>query len=184
MRTLHRIPVTSLGFVIALGSAALGAGCGDDAMPEQDHDHDHEHDHDALDGGHSHDTCGLLENCQDTVELKVGLQVASDDGSFTLRVVSHEQLGVHDNAIVVELSDQAGAPLKAAKITQDVFSVDCMHGGPRPPSELTTDGAGRVELMPYHLHGGPWDTTLEIEADGVTERVTLHLCVPLPDDAG
>lgn len=66
--------------------------------------HEHEHEGDAA-AGHSHDTCGLVAHCEDTVEIEEGLTVKRE-------------------------------------------------------------------------HGGPWNTTLEITAGGVTDTATIRLCVP------
>lgn len=171
--------LTSLATMITLAAA----GCGDDAIVES-HEHD-AGDHDAqVDETHSHETCGLIEHCTDTVDLTDGLEAKSKNGSFLVRVVSHAELGVSDNEITVEVEDDAGALVKGAKVTQDVFSVDCMHGGPLPAKELTTNADGQCELAPVHEHQGPWDTTLAIDAAGVKDSVVFHFCVPLPGDAG
>jgi hypothetical protein len=43
---------------------------------------------------------------------------------------------------------------------------------------VTANADGNYELSPVHLHGGPWDTVIEIEASGSSDTARIHLCVP------
>lgn len=155
-------------FSCALASSLLALGCGDDHL------------HSEADGGdsHSHDSCGLVENCKDTVELTEGLTVTSKQGSFVVKVLEHEPLSIEDNSFVLGIEDDSGAEVKDADVTQDVFSVDCMHGGPLPPQHIGANADGHYEVHPFHEHEGPWNTTLKITKGGVTDTATLSLCVP------
>jgi hypothetical protein len=147
-----------------IAGALLTFGCdGDDACEEEDH---------------SHDTCGLQANCTDTVELEEGLSVESEDGKFTVAVLSREPLSVEENLIAVAIENADGDRVTDAELEVSVFSVDCMHPGPTPPDAISAEADGSYELTPVHAHGGPWDTVIEIAAGGETDTARLHFCVP------
>src|SRR5262245_23511164 len=110
---------------LAFCAALIAVGCSDDSMS----DHDHDGDHDDHGTEHDHSTCGLIKNCMDTVDLKKGLTIDSDKGKFSVEVVSFAPLSVDQNDIVFTVKDASGDAVDDAKIVQDVFSVDCMHGG-------------------------------------------------------
>jgi hypothetical protein len=156
---------------LAIACALSLAGC-----PDSDDDCD-----EAGDEGHSHSGpggCGLQENCTDTVDLAEGLRAEGEDGVFTVEVVSHDPLSIEDNEIIVAIENANGDPVTDAEVSADVFSVDCMHGGPNPPDEVSANADGNYKFTPTHLHGGPWDTVLTIDAGGETDEVRLHFCVP------
>jgi hypothetical protein len=161
---------TAQATVIAGALAALG--CGDDDTGDEDMCVE-ESDHTHGPGG-----CGLQENCTDTVDLEEGLRVESEDGAFTVEVLSHEPLSVEDNDIVIAIENADGDRIDDAELDVDVFSVDCMHGGPNAPDAVSAESDGSYVLSPVHAHGGPWDTVIEISAGGETDTARLHFCVP------
>jgi YtkA-like protein len=148
---------TWLGRALILAACALAAlACKDD----EGDDHDHgDHDHGA-------DGCGNQANCDDTVELADGLRVPSENDEFTVEIVSHTPLSVADNEWTIAIEDADGNAVTDAELSVDVFSVDCMHPGPDPVAHVSANADGEYELAPVHLHGGPWDTVIEIEAGG------------------
>jgi hypothetical protein len=165
----------SIRFARALSIAcALSlAGC-DDSNDDCDEEGDEGHTHGP--GG-----CGLQENCTDTVDLAEGLRAEGEDGVFTVEVVSHDPLAIEDNEIIVAIENADGDPVTDAEVEADVFSVDCMHGGPNPPEQVAANADGNYKLTPTHLHGGPWDTVIKIEAGGESDEARLHFCVPGED---
>lgn len=161
---------SSVPRVLALGACVLSLlACGDD---HASHDHDH--------GSHMHGGdagCGDVDNCMDTLELADGLRVESESGTFTVEVLSHAPLSVEDNDWTIAIEDESGDPVTDAELLVDVFSEDCMHGGPMPPQEVSATAEGEYELAPVHVHGGPWTTVIEIDAGGETDTVRIPLCV-------
>lgn len=132
----------------------------------------------AGEAGHSHDTCGLQANCTDTVDLADGLRVESEGSAFTVEVISHVPLAPTGNEIAIAIENADGEPVADADLDVDVFSVDCMHGGPNPPDAVSANADGQYDLAPVHAHGGPWDLVIQIDAGGETDTARLHFCVP------
>ena len=165
----------SIRFVLralAAACALSAAACGDD------HGHD---DCDEEDDGHAHGGpggCGLQENCTDTVDLVEGLRVTSEDGEFTVEVIAHRPLAIENNELTIAIEDADGEEVADAELEVDVFSVDCLHGGPVAPATVRAGDDDRYLLEPVHAHGGPWDTVIAIEAGGVRDTARLHFCVP------
>jgi hypothetical protein len=162
--------------LLAIGTVTAAAGCGDD------------HGHGAAGGGGTGDdhhagdnACGKVENCMDTVDLEEGLSVDGENGLFTLTIDGHNTLAPKDNEWMVTLSDAAGDPAANVTLTVDVWSVDCMHGGPLPPEKLTTDADGKATLTPVTAHGGPWDVNVEAKSGATTDTIQVHLCIPGED---
>lgn len=154
--------------------AVLGtSGCDDHGHDDSDA-HVDEHTH--ADGGNG--GCGDVHNCMGTVDLEEGLAIEGKDGEFTLTVDSHSTLAPEDNEWGVALTDSAGNAVGNATLTVDVWSVDCMHGGPLPPDVLTTDADGRATLHPFAAHGGPWDVLVKVKAGSASDTITVHLCIP------
>lgn len=158
---------------LALGAGALLlAACGDD----------HHHGDDGHGGdGHAHGSdggCGDVANCMDTLDLEQGLRVESEDGIFTVEVLSNTPLSVMDNAWTIAIEGDDGDPVTDAELSVDVFSDDCMHGGPMPALDVSATADGEYELAPVHAHGGPWTTVIEIDAGGETDTARIPLCVP------
>ena len=148
------------------------SGCEDDAHDDSDGQVD-EHAHaDAGNGG-----CGDVANCEGTVDLEEGLAIEGKDGKFTLTVDSHNTLAPEDNEWGVTLTDATGDAVGNATLTVDVWSVDCMHGGPLPPEDVETGADGTAVLQPVTAHGGPWDVIVKVKAGSVTDTITVHLCI-------
>jgi hypothetical protein len=124
-----------------------------------------------------HDECGLIENCVDTLELQEGLEVEGNDGNFSLHVHMHTDLAPSGNEWMIMIENADGDPVANADITADVYSVDCMHGGPNPPEELTTNDMGMVTIMPETLHGGPWDVIVTVDDGTDTDTIVVPLCI-------
>lgn len=195
----------TLSLLLAL-AAAVGVGCGDDsgtdggmgtdhgdgdgdgdhgdgdATGDGDHgDGDAAHDGGTGDGDHAsspHDSCGLQENCMDTVELATDLEVEGADGNFSVKIVAHNDLSVSMNEWTVQVLDAAGNAVEGADVTASTWSVDCGHGGPTPDEELTSDADGNVEVAPVSAHGGPWNAVFEISKNDTSDTVEIPLCIP------
>lgn len=175
-----RFPLSAL-VLLVVGSAA--AGCEED-----------EHVHAAIDSGegdgHGHETCGLQENCgrPEEVTLEGVLSVDGAGGTFTLHVHDHSALSIDDNEWTVMIVDATGASVANGEVTVSTWSDDCMHYGPTAPATVTTDSAGLATIAPVAAHGGPWDVILEVSADGMTDTITVPLCIPggthADEDAG
>jgi hypothetical protein len=191
-----------MGAVLALAAMPL-TGCGDDSdgtaedsgSDHRDGDGDHadhgdgdaagdgdhtDHDAGTTDGheGSAHDSCGLQENCMDTVELAADLEVEGADGNFSVKVVSHNDLSVDMNEWTVQILDADGNAVDGADVTASTWSVDCGHGGPTPDEELTSDADGNVDVAPVSAHGGPWNAVFEISKDDTSDTVEIPLCIP------
>lgn len=165
------------------------SGCDDHAHDDSDA-HANEHGH--ADGGNG--GCGDVANCEGTIDLEEGLTIEGKNGKFTLTVDSHNTLAPRDNEWAVALTDSAGDPAGNVKLTVDVWSVDCMHGGPLPPEDVETGADGKAVLQPVTAHGGPWDVIVNVKSGSVTDTITVHLCIsgashpgthsPADEDAG
>lgn len=168
MRRLN--PVVFGSLALALG--ALGCGDGDSGGHEAEHNTNHHEGPGA---------CGKVANCMDTVTLAEGLATEGEEGKFTLTVDAHTPLTT-DNEWMVSLTDADGGAVADAKLNADVYSVDCMHGGPNPAEDVTTDAGGKATIHPVSIHGGPWDVIVKVESGSDTDTVTVHLCIPEPTD--
>lgn len=160
--------------VALIACALLAFGCDDEGDDDPACDEEG-------DEGHSHSTnggCGLQENCTDTVELEEGLRAESEDGAFTVEVTSHRPLAVSGNEIAIAIENADGDPVTDADLDVDVFSVDCMHGGPMESDAVSANADGEYDLAPVHAHGGPWDLVIAITAGDETDSARLHFCVP------
>lgn len=164
MRT-HGTPFLVVTFATTL--AALG--CGDDAATPADGDADQHTGEGA---------CGNVDNCIDTVDLEEGLAVEGEEGNFTLTVNAHSALAPEDNVWGVTLTGASGDPVANAKLTVDVWSVDCMHGGPLEAVFFAAGADGTATLNPVAVHGGPWDVIVKVESGSVSDTITIHLCIP------
>jgi hypothetical protein len=154
-----------------IACALLVFGCDDEG-------HDHASCDEEGEQGHDHDSCGLQSNCTDTVDLEEGLRVESEDGAFTVEVIAHEPLAVSGNEITISIENADGDPVTDAELDVDVFSVDCMHGGPNAADAVSANADGQYDLAPVHAHGGPWDLVIQIDAGDDTDTARLHFCVP------
>lgn len=175
--TFQLLPI-SRACVAVLALALASGACGDSTSSASDADGD------TMEAV----PCGLAANCKDAVDLD-GLKVAGKDGAFSVEVVSHKPLTVADNEFVLRIVDADGNAVTDATLTVDVWSVDCMHGGPNPPETVHAEGDGTYVAHPVHVHGGPWDTIIDVDAGADTDagaahdRVTFHLCVTGDDHA-
>lgn len=145
----------------------------------EDNGHDdvdaHVDEHAHADGGNG--GCGDVANCEGTVDLEEGLAIEGKHGKFTLTVDSHNTLAPEDNQWGVTLTDSAGDAVGNATLTVDVWSVDCLHGGPLPPEDIETDADGKALLQPVTAHGGPWDVIVKVKSGSVSDTITVHLCI-------
>ncbi len=154
----------------------------DDATGDGDGDgHDGHEGHESGDGDgdtHDHVTCGLQENCTGDETLEADLTVDGEDGNFSVKVVSHNDLAPTMNDWTVQILDGDGNAVEGADVTASVWSVDCLHEGPTPPEELVSDADGHVDVAPVAAHGGPWNAVFAISKDGTEDTVEIALCIP------
>jgi hypothetical protein len=179
--------------MLALCVLPLGA-CGDDDDAASDEGSagsgDHSADHSG-DSGQDHTTCGLQENCpDDPVDPTAGvITIPGEDGNFSVMIHEATELTTMNTWKIMVMGE--GSPVAGASVTAYMWSVDCMHKGPTPDQEVTTGDNGMVDVELVSVHGGPWNAVFEIEADGMTDTVTVELCIPgashggdTTDDAG
>jgi hypothetical protein len=164
-------------WLAALCAGWLAAGCGDD---HHDHEHgDHGdaggHDHgDAGDHGHGHPDADCAG---DEHPYTAGTEVSGDE--YRVRIVSaspnpHETRRT-DNRLTVAVLDAQGMPVEGAQVT--VTPRTDAHGADLVPVVTEeADGEYAITNLSY-VHAGTWSVHFDITRGGVSERLTLRLCI-------
>ena len=141
------------------------------------------------DGDHQHDGCGLQTNCNpDAPELSSQPRVDGDHVSMMVHMPSdyaeNEESSFVEATMMLHFMDGEGENLAGSDVTLHTYSEDCLHKGPTPDVTGTTNDGGMVEFTATFTHGGPWSIVAEVNADGMTHKLSLELCVPGADHGG
>ena len=102
----------------------------------------------------------------------------SKRGLFVVSYVSDlEPLAINQlHGWTLQLDSKDGEPVTAAVITVDGGMPEHDHGLPTQPrvTQEIGEGAYRLDGLRFHMRG-EWEVTLRIEANGVTDAVTIKV---------
>lgn len=150
---------------VALGVIVLAGGCGHEHGPCDHHSHDPE--------------CLQCQGDEDPYDA--GYELTGEQGNFTIRLVSADPSPhiVGDNSLTIQVVDGDGAPVDGVTFDRiEPFSATGDHGTPITPEYTATGTAGEYEVtMLNYVHFGIWNVTVELSADGVSDRVVFTFCV-------
>ena len=102
----------------------------------------------------------------------------SKRGLFVVTYVSDlEPVAINQlHGWTLQLEDKNGEAVTAAFITVDGGMPEHDHGLPTQPrvTQELGDGAYRLDGLRFHMRGN-WEVTLRIEANGMTDAVTIKV---------
>jgi hypothetical protein len=106
--------------------------------------------------------------------------LAKESGGITVKIADAEPAPPlkGENALVLEISDAAGAPIDGATVTITPFMPDHGHGSAVAPV-VAAKGDGRYEVTEVYLAmAGLWTITVTVQpAGGEAQDVTFAFCL-------
>ncbi|OLR92643.1 FixH family protein [Actinokineospora bangkokensis] len=103
-------------------------------------------------------------------------ELTGGSDTYAVRVVLDGPASVGDNALLVEVTDHAGAPVTADEVTVEPVMPGMGHA--EPPATATAEAPGRYRVPAAHLSmAGTWEITVTVRRAGAAESTVLPLRV-------
>ncbi|HLL25170.1 MAG TPA: FixH family protein [Kofleriaceae bacterium] len=138
----------------------------------------------SSDHGHGDDD-GASYNCATEArddEFLVGIEKVGKSGKLTFKLLEATPAppARGDNTWVLQLTSQgAAAPVTGAAMIVTPFMPDHQHGTPSQVVIEPMPSAGTYKLAPVNMWmPGLWQTTIQAEANGVSDSAVFSFCIP------
>lgn len=134
-------------------------------------------------GGTDDSGTGQQSLCEDetrAMEYAAGLEMQSEDGTFTVRLVEGTPAPPDrgDNTWTLQIMDASGTPMTPERVRVKAWMPDHGHGTNPLWTEAEDMGDGMYSVGPFDLFmGGLWEFTVEAGPAADADTAKLSFCL-------